>query len=131
MASLSAFERAMSYDPHEHTDAIVRHLRQKVEKLETRVKELIDSRGYSLGELDWIIPHQANGHIAGLFAERFPETEGRVFVTADRLGNLGSAAIWSSFDALRRSGKLERGQRVLILGAEASKYLYGGFVYTH
>lgn len=91
----------------------------------------IESRGYSLGEFDWIIPHQANGHIAGMFAERFPETEGRVFVTADRLGNLGSAAIWSSFDELRRSGELERGQRVLILGAEASKYLYGGFVYTH
>ena len=76
-------------------------------------------------------PHQSNGHIAGMFGERFPETKGRVFVTADRLGNLGSAAIWSSFDELRRSGELERGQRVLILGAEASKYLYGGFVYTH
>ena len=45
-----------------------------------------------LGEFDWIIPHQANGHIAELFGERFPETKGKVFATADRLGNLGSAA---------------------------------------
>lgn len=91
----------------------------------------IESRGYTLDEFDWIIPHQANGHIAEIFAERFPETKGKVFVTADRLGNLGSAAIWVSFDELRRSGQLQRKQRVLILGAEASKYLYGGFVYTH
>ena len=91
----------------------------------------IESQGYSLGGFDWIIPHQANGFIAELFAERYPETKGRVFVTADRLGNLGSAAIWVSFDELRRSGKLKCGQRMLILGAEASKYFYGGFVYTH
>ena len=108
-----------------------RDVRRNGEKLIEAGITAIESRGYSLGEFDWIIPHQANGHIAGLFAERFPETEGRVFVTADRLGNLGSAAIWASFDQLRRSGELERGQRVLILGAEASKYLYGGFVYTH
>ena len=91
----------------------------------------VASRGYSLEEFDWVIPHQANGHIGKLLAERFPVMDGRVFITADRLGNLGSAAIWASFDLLRRSGRLERGQKVLILGAEASKYLYGGFVYAH
>jgi len=108
-----------------------RDVRRNGEKLLAAGIAAIESRGHSLGEFDWIIPHQANGHIAALFAARFPETEGKVFATADRLGNLGSAAIWVSFDELRRSGELERGQRVLILGAEASKYLYGGFVYTH
>ena len=55
----------------------------------------------------------------------------RVFVTADRLGNLGSAAIWVSLDLLRRSGQLLPGQRVLVLGAEGTKYMFGGFVYQH
>ncbi len=91
----------------------------------------IESRGHRLGDFDWVIPHQANGHIAALVAARYPELDGKVFVTADKLGNLGSAAIWVSFDALIRSGQLQRGDRVLVLGAEASKYLYGGFVYTH
>ncbi len=40
MTRLAAFEQAMTYDPHEHTDAIVSHLWHKVEKLETRVNEL-------------------------------------------------------------------------------------------
>jgi 3-oxoacyl-[acyl-carrier-protein] synthase-3 len=91
----------------------------------------VATQGYTLYDFDWIIPHQANGHLAKLFADRFPEMLGKVYVTADRLGNLGSAAIWASFHELRSCGKLEPGQRVLILGAEASKYLYGGFVYTH
>ena len=93
--------------------------------------QAIEARGYALSDFDWVIPHQVNGHLAELFARAYPEAEGKVFVTADRLGNLGSAAIWVSFDELRRSGKLEGGHKVLILGAEASKYLYGGFVYTH
>lgn len=108
-----------------------REVRRNGEKLIEAGIAAIQSQGYALGEFDWIIPHQANGHIAELFAERFPETKGKVYVTADRLGNLGSAAIWVSFHELRCSGTLERGQRVLILGAEASKYLFGGFVYTH
>lgn len=108
-----------------------RDVRKNGEKLIEAGIAAVESQGYSLGEFDWIIPHQANGHIAEMFAERFPETRGKVFVTAGRLGNLGSAAIWASFHELRRSEALERGQRVLILGAEASKYLFGGFVYTH
>jgi 3-oxoacyl-[acyl-carrier-protein] synthase-3 len=32
---------------------------------------------------------------------------------------------------LRSSGRLKRGDRVLVLGAEATQYLYGGFVYVH
>lgn len=108
-----------------------RDVRKSGEKLIEAGITAIASQGYALGEFDWIIPHQANGHIAEIFAERFPETKGKVFVTADRLGNLGSAAIWASFHELRRSEILERGQRVLILGAEASKYLFGGFIYTH
>lgn len=91
----------------------------------------ISERGYQLEDFDWIIPHQANGLMADIFEEKFPGLGSRVFVTADRYGNLGSAAIWVGLDSLRQSGKLESGQKVLILGAEASKYLYGGFVYTH
>ncbi len=93
--------------------------------------EAIRSRGYTLDDFDWILPHQANGHIDALFRERFPAYRGGVFVTASRLGNLGSAAIWVGLDELRRSGRLQAGQKALILGAEASKYLYGGFVYEH
>lgn len=91
----------------------------------------IESRGYRIDEFDWIVPHQANGRIASMFESRLGIPARKVFVVADRLGNLGSAAIWVAFNRLRRSGELQRGQRVLVLGAEASKYLYGGFVYLH
>jgi len=106
-------------------------VRRNGERLIMKGVAAIESRGYSLSDFDWILPHQANGLMDELIAARFPAVRGRVFVTADRYGNLGSAAIWIGLDQLRRSGRIRKGQRVLVLGAEASKYMYGGFVYTH
>jgi 3-oxoacyl-[acyl-carrier-protein] synthase-3 len=53
----------------------------------------------------------------------------RVFVNADRLGNTGSAAVWLALAELR--SRLEPGASVLTLGAEATKYMFGGFHYVH
>ena len=55
----------------------------------------------------------------------------KVICEANILGNIGSASIWVALDRLRRSGRLAVGDRVLVLGAEASKYMYGGFLYVH
>ena len=93
--------------------------------------QCIAERGYSLNEFDWIIPHQANGHIGQLLSEHTQIPAHRFVVDADLHGNLGSAAIWVSLDHLIRSGKLNTGHRVLVLGAEATKYMFGGFIYTH
>ena len=53
----------------------------------------------------------------------------RVFVNAQRHGNTGSAAIWLALAQLR--AQLRIGENALILGAEATKHMFGGFVYTH
>lgn len=79
---------------------------------------------------DFIIPHQVNGQIGEALAGHFGQPGERFFVNADRLGNTGSAAIWLALDHLRKDG-LQARKRVLALGAEATKYMYGGFVYDH
>ncbi|ACA87452.1 3-oxoacyl-ACP synthase III family protein [Shewanella woodyi] len=89
------------------------------------------SRGYQLDDFRYILPHQANGYIDLMLAEALGIEPERIINDAKGLGNLGSAAIWVSFAKLVNSGKLRRGDKVLILGAEATKYLYGGFVYHH
>ncbi len=93
--------------------------------------DAIYSRGYQESDFDFIIPHQANGRMAKHIHKFLGIDVERIVVDADQVGNMGSAAIWYSFDKLRRSQKLKKGSKVLILGAEATKYLYGGFVYQH
>jgi len=88
-------------------------------------------QGVDLRAVEWFLPHPANGRMAGVCAEHLGLPEDRVVCDAGRVGNLGSAAIWVALDRLRRSGRLQPGHRVLVLGAEATKYLYGGFLYVH
>ena len=88
-----------------------------------------EAHGVTLDAADYIIPHQVSGKIGALAAAHFRLPVDRFFVQAGRTGNTGSAAIWIALDTLREQAK--RGSQTVILGAEASKYMYGGFSYHH
>ena len=85
--------------------------------------------GVSIDTVDYIIPHQANGRLAQLLGPYLGVDPQRIFVNADHLGNTGSAAIWLALAELR--SHLSPGAEVLALGAEATKYMFGGFSYVH
>ena len=86
--------------------------------------------GHSPDKADWIIPHQVSGRVRSQASAHLGLPPERIFVNADRVGNCGSAAIWIALAELR-SASLAKGARVLALGAEASKFIYGGFAYVH
>jgi 3-oxoacyl-[acyl-carrier-protein] synthase III len=86
--------------------------------------------GVALDSGDYIIPHQVGGHIGAQLADHFKIDPGKAFVNANRVGNTGSAAIWLALAELRE-GNPPAGSRAIALGAEATKYMYGGFVYDH
>ena len=87
-------------------------------------------QGVAVADVDVILPHQVSGRIGAQCADYFGLSKDRVFVNASRVGNTGSAAIWLALAELRER-PLDPGFRALVLGAEASKYMHGGFVYDH
>lgn len=87
------------------------------------------SAGIEPRKTDYFIPHQVNGRIAKHLAAHLEVDERQIFVNADRVGNTGSAAIWLALAELR--GRLRPGDSVCVLGAEATKYMFGGFLYVH
>jgi 3-oxoacyl-[acyl-carrier-protein] synthase-3 len=87
--------------------------------------------GVAPESVDWWLAHPANGRMAEHVAKWLNLPAERVICEASVLGNLGSAAIWIALDRLRRSGRLVAGDRVMVLGAEASKYMFGGLLYIH
>ncbi|GAM75225.1 3-oxoacyl-(acyl-carrier-protein) synthase [Vibrio ishigakensis] len=93
--------------------------------------QALKSRGYQLRDFDYIIPHQASGHIDTMLSEALDIDPTKIINDAKHWGNLGSAAIWCSFSNLVNSGELKVGAKIAVLGAEATKYMFGGFVYTH
>jgi 3-oxoacyl-[acyl-carrier-protein] synthase III len=88
------------------------------------------SQGISPASVDVIVPHQVSGSIRAQIATHLGVDRDKVFGNADRVGNTGSAAIWLALAELRASG-LDSGARILALGAEATKYMHGGFLYEH
>jgi 3-oxoacyl-[acyl-carrier-protein] synthase-3 len=85
--------------------------------------------GIGLDTIDYLIPHQANGRMAEFLSPFLGIEPERVFVNAETFGNTGSAAIWLALAELRK--RLRPGASVLALGAEATKYMFGGFHYVH
>ncbi len=79
--------------------------------------------------VDYILPHQANGLMDVLMEQHMGIDRKRVVVNADKVGNTGSAAIWLAL-AMNRSA-MKPGEKLLALGAEATKYMFGGFLYQH
>lgn len=77
--------------------------------------------------VDFILPHQANGLMDILMEKHLGVPGNKVVVQADKVGNTGSAAIWLAFVHMRK--QMQKDQRLLVLGAEATKYMFGGFLY--
>jgi 3-oxoacyl-[acyl-carrier-protein] synthase-3 len=85
--------------------------------------------GVEIADAQYLIPHQVSGRIGTQAALHFGLEAECVVVQADRTGNMGSAAIWAALAALRP--RLADGDDVVVLGAEASKFMFGGFAYRH
>ncbi len=119
-------EKNLPYFKHGAAD-----VKEKGPALFSKGLEALLSRGYFLDDFRYIIPHQANGHIDILLSRHLGVEQERILNTAKKWGNLGSVAIWASLSHLINNNMLKQGDRVAVLGAEATKYMYGGFVYTH
>jgi 3-oxoacyl-[acyl-carrier-protein] synthase III len=92
--------------------------------------EAAQARGIDFNTVDLIVPHQVSGSIRAQIAAHLGIERDKVFGNANQVGNTGSAAIWLALAELR-GGALPDGSRVLALGAEATKFMHGGFLYEH
>ncbi len=85
-----------------------------VKALDSVVDEALEANGLDKGDLDWLIPHQANLRIIEATAKRLDMPMERVIVTVDRHGNTSSGSVPLALDEAVRSGKVQRGQTLLL-----------------
>jgi len=67
-------------------------------------------------DIDWLIPHQANIRIMTSTARKLKLPMEKVIVTVDQHGNTSAASIPLALDEGVRSGKIRRGDTVLLEG---------------
>ncbi|MCD9028405.1 ketoacyl-ACP synthase III [Luteimonas sp. BDR2-5] len=85
-----------------------------VKALDSVVEETLEANGLDRRDIDWLIPHQANLRIIEATAKRLEMPMDRVVVTVDRHGNTSSGSVPLALDEAVRSGRVQRGQLVLL-----------------
>ena len=78
--------------------------------------------------VDWVVPHQPS-QLALSVLTRFGFEDARVGVTLDHLGNCGAASAPATLYAMVRDGRIQRGDRLLLVATGAGLGL-GGLVMT-
>lgn len=95
-----------------------------VTKLGEIVDETVEKSGLKKSDIDWLIPHQANMRIIKATAKRLGLPMERVILTIEKHGNTSAASIPLALDAAVRSGKIRRGE-ILLLEAFGAGLAWG------
>ncbi|HKW51970.1 MAG TPA: beta-ketoacyl-ACP synthase III [Candidatus Eisenbacteria bacterium] len=83
-----------------------------VRAMESVALEALEAAGREPGELDLLIPHQANYRIIDATARRLGLPMEKVFVNLDRYGNTSAASIPLALDEAWRSGRIRPGNLI-------------------
>ena len=84
--------------------------------LEEAARATLAKAGKTHDDIDWLIPHQANIRIMQSTAKRLKMSMDKVIVTVDQHGNTSAASIPLALDAGVRSGKIKKGQTLMLEG---------------
>lgn len=87
-----------------------------VSLLEKTARAVLDKAGLSESDIDWLVPHQANIRIMQSTARKLRLPNEKVIVTVDQHGNTSAASVPLALDVGVRSGRIQRGQVVLMEG---------------
>jgi 3-oxoacyl-[acyl-carrier-protein] synthase-3 len=87
-----------------------------VQAMEQVAKETLEKAGWSIGEVDHVIVHQANLRIIEAVGERLGLAADRVPINVERTGNTSAGSIPILLDECNRAGRLKEGDRVLCVG---------------
>jgi 3-oxoacyl-[acyl-carrier-protein] synthase-3 len=102
-------------------DPFLRMDGQAVFKLAVRVLDEVARETLALcdmqpGDLDWLIPHQANVRILDSTAKKLGIAAEKVIVTVDRHANTSAASVPLALDVAVRDGRIKPGHNVLLEG---------------
>ncbi|HXA28188.1 MAG TPA: beta-ketoacyl-ACP synthase III [Candidatus Angelobacter sp.] len=89
--------------------------RLAVENMSDVAVQLCEDAGWTLDDVTFVVPHQANLRIVEAVAKRLALPMERVVFNGDRYGNTSAASIPLALDEAHRAGRLRAGDRLLCL----------------
>jgi 3-oxoacyl-[acyl-carrier-protein] synthase-3 len=128
------------YSHHELNEHSILSIKQDVKLLSEyivplggiKLKELFETKGMKPEDIAYFLPHMSSNFFKSKIYERL-EYNGigipyeKWFVNLSTVGNVGAASVYMMVDELFHSGKLKKGDKILLLVPESSRfsYMYG------
>jgi 3-oxoacyl-[acyl-carrier-protein] synthase III len=127
----------LDYTPDEIREKSILSIKQDVRLLGDnivplggrRLKEIFDKKALTAKDVDHFLPHMSSEFFKSKIHDRLldigigiPYDKWRV--NLDTKGNVGAGSIYLMIDELFHSGKLKKGEKVLILVPESSRFSY-------
>jgi 3-oxoacyl-[acyl-carrier-protein] synthase-3 len=88
--------------------------RHAVVNLADVLNETLAATGHEVGEIDWVVPHQANKRILDATARKLGLDPAKVVVTVDQHANTSAASVPLALDTAVRDGRIRPGDLVML-----------------
>lgn len=98
--------------------------RHAVVNLASVMSEVLDAAGLVAGDVDWVVPHQANARILDATARKLGLAPEKVVVTVDQHANTSAASVPLALDTAVRDGRIKRGD-LIVLEAMGGGFTWG------
>ncbi|KGO91317.1 beta-ketoacyl-ACP synthase III [Flavobacterium subsaxonicum] len=125
------------YTPEEWLKESVFSVKQDVKLLDKYVldkgsdstKTALDKHGVDYRDVDYLLPHVSSNFFAtrlynSLLERGIDIPEDKWFMNLSRVGNVGSASIYLMVEELMNSGRLKKGEKLLLIVPESSRFTY-------
>jgi 3-oxoacyl-[acyl-carrier-protein] synthase-3 len=87
-----------------------------VDSIKKSISAVLDKAKLKPEDIDHYVLHQANARIIGMAAKRLGAPAERFFMNIDRCGNTSAASIPIALDELNKSGRLKKGEKIILSG---------------
>ena len=87
-----------------------------VKVLDEIARETLAQCDLGPGDIDWLIPHQANIRILEATAKKLGVSAEKLIITVDRHGNTSAASVPLALDCAVRDGRIRSGHKVMLQG---------------
>lgn len=125
------------YNPDQWLKESIFSIKQDVKLLDKNIlvkgaqsmKEALDKNHISSDEIDYFLPHVSSHYFVEGLKKSFEEVGINIpsekwFMNLARVGNVGSASIYLALDELMNSGKLKKGEKILLSVPESGRFSY-------
>jgi 3-oxoacyl-[acyl-carrier-protein] synthase-3 len=132
-----SFKGFMDYTPEEIMTKSIFSVKQDIALLSDnivplggkKIREIFEKKGLTVDDIDHFLPHISSNFFKGKIFDMIEEYGGGIpyekwFINLYTVGNVGAASIYLMINELFRSGKLKKGEKLLLLVPESSRFSY-------